>query len=138
VTFKDGKTCKVLAGEWLDPYTSKFFTNPSDLDIDHMVALRDAHESGGHAWDKAKKKAYANDLDDPQHLIAVAARANRSKGARGPDEWLPPNPAVRCQYLKDWSAVKTKWGLTMTAGESRMVTYMLRVCDSGSVPPLPQ
>lgn len=138
VTFKDGKTCKVETGKWLDPYTDKTFTNPSDLDVDHMVALRDAHDSGGSAWDRDKKRAFSNDLDDPQHLIAVSAWANRSKGARGPDEWLPPNVAFRCQYIKDWSSVKSKWELTMTDTESALVEYMLRQCDSGCVPALPQ
>lgn len=138
VTFKDGKTCKVESGKWLDLYTAKTFTDPSKLDIDHMVALRDAHGSGGYAWDSLRKKAFHNSLEDAQHLLAVSASANRSKGARGPDEWLPPNPEYRCDYIKDWSAVKTKWSLSMSESEASMVEYMLRVCDSGCVPALPQ
>ena len=138
VTFKDGKTCIVESGEWLDPYTNETFTDPSALDIDHMVALHDAHDSGGFAWETEKKRLYFNNLDDPKHLIAVSASANRSKGDRGPDEWLPPNPAFRCQYIKDWSSVKSNWELTMAETESAMVGYMLRVCDSGCVPALPQ
>lgn len=138
VTFKDERGCKVASGEWEDPYTGRVFTDPSILDVDHMVALKDAHDSGGYAWDAERKKAFANDLSNPNHLIAVYRSANRSKGSRGPDEWLPTNAAYRCEYIKQWSTVKTKWNLTMSDAEARMVEYMLRVCDSGCAPALPQ
>lgn len=136
VTFTDEKKCRVATGKWNDRYTGQVFTDPSKLDIDHMVALKDAHVSGGYAWDKELKRHYSNDLSNPWHLMAVSASANRSKGARGPDEWLPPNEAFRCEYVEEWSAVKENWELLMP--EREVIYFMLRVCEKGGILPLPQ
>jgi hypothetical protein len=100
VTFEDERECRVTSGRWTDPYTGNVFTNPSDLDIDHVVALKEAHDAGGWEWDRDRKRAYSNNLDNPDQLIAVSASANRSKGSRGPEEWLPPKEDFRCPYLK--------------------------------------
>lgn len=100
VVFEDERQCRVSLGQWRDPYTDQVFTNPSDLDIDHVVALKEAYDAGGWEWDSERKKAYANNLDNPDHLIAVSASANRSKGSRGPEAWLPPKESFRCEYLK--------------------------------------
>ena len=54
--FKDSRKCEVATGSWTDPYTGEVFTNPRDLDIDHMVPLVNAHRSGGHAWDDQAKE----------------------------------------------------------------------------------
>jgi hypothetical protein len=71
---------------WRDPYTGRTFSNPSDLDIDHMVPLGHAHASGGHAWDASRRREYANDLRYRWHLLAVYRSANRAKGDRSPDQ----------------------------------------------------
>ncbi len=74
-----GNGCDVVAGRWVDIYTGSVFTDPSLLDVDHMVPLADAHRSGGAVWDAARKAVYANDLALADALIAVSASANRSK-----------------------------------------------------------
>ena len=121
VTFKDGKTCKVATGRWTCPYTGTVVTEPGALDIDHMVPLREAHGSGGWAWERDKKRLYSNDLKDPNHLIATTASSNRSKGSRAPHEWMPPRVEFWCEYLKAWMGVKRAWGLTMTCEESQFI-----------------
>ena len=102
---------------------------PRDLDIDHLVPLKNAHLSGWWRWDAEMKEEYANDLSDPDHLIAVTAGANRSKGARGPEEWGPPEQSYWCQYATDWTEVKARWELTMTKVESEIVMDMLGTCE---------
>ena len=85
VSFKTDRRCRVAAGEWLAPYTTTtVVTNPSKLDVDHMAPLGNARDSGAWRWSAQRKECYTNYFDDPQHLIAVTASANRSKGARGP------------------------------------------------------
>jgi hypothetical protein len=86
VIFADPGECRVGGGVWRDPYTGRTFSNPSDLDIDHMVPLGHAHASGGHAWDASRRRQYANDLRYRWHLLAVYRSANRAKGDRSPDQ----------------------------------------------------
>lgn len=118
--------CKVVTGLWFDPYTGRTFTDPKDLDVDHMVPLAEAHRSGGFAWTREQKRAYANDLDNPGHLIAVEARANRQKGAKDPAQWMPPNKTYWCAYLLTWLAIKEKWNLSIDEVERWAIDNMLR------------
>ena len=110
VTFETDRGCRVATGRWYGAFTG----DPGDLDIDHLVPLKNAHLSGEWSWDAEMREEYANDLSDPDHLIAVTARANRSKGAKGPEEWGPPEQSYWCQYATDWTEVKARWELTMT------------------------
>ena len=80
-------------------------------------------------WDPTRKGQYANSLGDPGHLIAVTKGANRSKGAKGPEDWHPPDEGCWCQYAKDWTEVKLEWGLTMTQAEAEAVIDMLDTCE---------
>ena len=111
VEFKSNKKCRVVTGNWWDSFTGKKFNDPGKLDIDHLVPLKEAHQSGAYAWDQAKRKAFANELKDSKHLIAVAASANRSKGAKDPAEWLPPNKAFWKKYAQAWVNIKIRWNL---------------------------
>ena len=141
VTFKprdDGKECRVLTGQWTCPYTGTVITDPSKVDVDHMVALKDAHLSGAWEWAPERRQEYANSLADPTHLLATSQYGNRSKGARGPDEWLPPLESARCQYIQDWVKVKEGWELGMAEGEWAVITYMMTICSASQVPVLPQ
>jgi hypothetical protein len=88
--------CSIVSGKWIDPYTLTTFTNPSKLDIDHLVPLGYVAAHGGQAWSTTKKTAYANDLNDPGHLLAVSASANRAKGDDGPSQWKPTHKIFWC------------------------------------------
>ena len=129
VAFKDDRKCKVDSGSWTDPYTGEVVQDPSKLDVDHMVPLANAHDSGGHAWDDDRRARYANSLDYPGHLIATTASANRSKGRKGPDEWRPTDQAYWCQYAIDWVVIKRDWELTATEVESAALRVMLDTCE---------
>ena len=100
VVFKTEKGCRVVSGKWLGAYSGKAFTDASQLDIDHLVPLKEAHESGGHAWNAYKRRDYANDLGDPNTLIAVDRGLNRQKGASDTADWLPPNEVYQEEYAR--------------------------------------
>ena len=119
---------KVIDGLWVGVYTGMITTDPKELQIDHMIPLKEVHISGGHAWNAKKKQDFANDLDHPQALIAVKGGANQSKGARDPAGWMPPNRAYWCQYLADWVSVKKKWGLAMDIKEVNAIKKGRKVC----------
>jgi len=130
VTFKSDKQCQVATGEWLDPFTGDTVTDGTKLDVDHMVPLKNAHDSGGWAWDKDKKAAYANEMRYADHLIAVTASANRKKGARGPEEWKPANQDYWCDYAIDWVQIKVEWELSATKAEWAALQEMIEACDN--------
>ena len=129
VEYTDSDRCRVESGEWNGPYTGETFTNPRDLDVDHMVPLANAHRSGGWAWSEDRKRQYANDLYYGGHLIAVQNSANRAKGADGPEEWRPPDEGYWCQYATDWIAIKNEWRLTATNTEAAALSDMLNTCS---------
>ena len=129
VSFETDRKCRVETGRWFGVFDGHHLENIGHLDIDHMVPLRNAHLSGAWSWHPAMKEEYANYLEDPDHLIAVASRANRSKGARGPEEWRPPDETYWCEYATDWAEIKERWELTMTKVESEIVMDMLGTCE---------
>ena len=129
LTYADANQCRVASGEWTGSYTGQIFTDPGDLDIDHMVPLRNAHDSGGSDWDQARRRVYYNDLSKPEHLIAVSASANRSKGSRGPEDWKPSDSSYWCEYATDRVNIKNSWGLTATNEEATALTEMLETCS---------
>jgi hypothetical protein len=71
VQFKTSSKCRVVSGKWIGLFTGQTFTDPSELDIDHVVPLKEAHESGAWQWDAEKRRRFANYLGDANHLIAV-------------------------------------------------------------------
>ena len=128
VAYEDAGQCRVASGAWIGPYTGEQFNDPGRLDVDHMVPLGNAHQSGGWAWSAPEKRRYANDLSYENHLIAVQASANRSKGSKSPADWRPPDRGYWCQYAVDWIAIKTAWELTATGPEAEALGEMLGTC----------
>jgi len=120
--------CKVIYGVWYDLYTGEVITNPRKLDVDHVVPIKEANDSGAEYWSSDMKRRYYNDLDNPAHLIAVGSSINRSKGSRDLADWLPPNESFHCAYVKMWQSVKNKWGLSMDSAERRVAMEILRDC----------
>jgi len=112
VKFKTGKQCQVIAGKWISSFTGETIYNASDIDIDHVVALKWAWNHGANNWPKDKRVMFAN---DPTNLISVELRLNRQKGAKGLDEWLPPKN--QCQYIVRFLRVSKKYGIQLSSSE---------------------
>jgi len=120
--------CRVASGEWFDPYTGQTITDPTKLDVDHMVPLKAAHDAGGWRWTPDRKREYANNLRYRLHLVAVSASANRQKGDKSPDRWRPENRDYWCAYAQAWATVKFVEALTGTAAERTALKEMLETC----------
>ena len=128
VTYTSDTYCLVSTGKWFGYYTGQYYYNASELDMDHFIPLKNAHQSGGYNWSSSKKEEFANYRLDPDNLIAVNLSANRSKGAKGPDEWKPTNTDYWCQYAYDWIRIKEFWSLTATQAEWEALVSMIATC----------
>ncbi len=122
--------CRPIDGVWRSWYDGEEFHNPSDLDIDHMVPLAEAHRSGAARWPAQRKARFANDYGFPAALTAVSAASNRNKSAQDPAEWRPPSRSAWCQYAHDWIAVKLQWSLSADRDEIGALREMLDTCPS--------
>lgn len=122
----DGK--KVISGLWFCLYTGTVTTDPSTLEIDHLVPLKEAFVSGGSSWSSEKKKAFSNFMGDPHHLLAVNKNANRSKQDKDIANWVPTYPETRCAYVEWWVSVKAQWGLQMDSTEADAASTYLGDC----------
>lgn len=123
-----GSGCALSGGAWFSYYDATSYTSASSLDIDHMVPLAEAWDSGARNWSAAKREAYANDLDFYGSLIAVSASTNRSKGDQDPAEWTPP-AGYACRYATEWVSVKHRWGLSVDSTEKSALTSLASGCS---------
>ena len=128
---KVGAGCYLTGGKWKSPYEGKVFTNPTGLDIDHMVPLAEAWRSGAWAWTAAQRMEFANDLEDSRSLLAVTASLNRSKGDRDVAGWLPVK--AQCAYIANWIAVKSRFDLTVDPTEGEFLQSKITSCKITNV-----
>ena len=135
ITYKVGtRDCKVIAGQLLDPFSGKvitFSTTKVVIDIDHVVALSNAWQTGAAYFDKSKRSQIAN---DPLNLLAVDSKLNRQKGDGDAATWLPPSKAFRCEYVARQVAVKAKYGLWVTKPEKVAIDKILSTCVGQKLP----
>ena len=120
--------CVVLSGVLNDPYsgtTAEFRRGPDTSDqiqIDHIVALSDAWQTGAQQWDDTTRRNFAN---DPLNLQATLGWINHEKGDSDAASWLPPNRAYRCPYVTRIVDVKAKYGLWVTQAERDAIAQVL-------------
>jgi hypothetical protein len=138
ITLKAGTHgCVVLTGTLHDSYTgqaiafSRGVRSSSDVQIDHVVALSDAWQTGAQALSPAKRRALAN---DPLNLLAVDGPQNQRKQDGDAATWLPPNRAFRCAYVARQVAVKRRYGLWVTPAERAAITRVLTRCPDQPLP----
>lgn len=118
--------CDIRRGTWVSYYDRVRVHDSSLLDIDHLVPLAEAWDSGARRWNAATRTRYANDLRDPRSLVAVTASANRSKSDQDPAEWMPEYG--RCRYVREWVAVKIRWSLKVDRAEKRALRRRASHC----------
>lgn len=129
--------CEVVKGVLHDPYTGKTIpferggTTSAAVQIDHVVALGDAWQTGAQQLTVATRQQLAN---DPLELLAVDGPSNQQKSDADAASWLPPNKGFRCEYVARQIAVKYKYRLWVTAGEHDAMAGILHGCPQQFVP----
>jgi hypothetical protein len=135
IVFKTGtRDCKVMSGQLLDPFSGKtliFSSSKSTVDIDHLVSLSNAWQTGAAYFDKKTRESLAN---DPLNLLAVDAKLNRQKGDADAATWLPPLKSFRCEYVARQVAVKAKYLLWVTSAEREAIIKVLDNCPGQLIP----
>jgi hypothetical protein len=122
---ESGASCKIGTGKWTSAYDGVVVTNARELDIDHIVPVKEANRSGARAWSTEQRAKFYN---DSANLVAVSATSNRSKGDSDPGHWRPPLRAYWCDYAKGYAAVKVRYQLTVDQDEKAALSQMLRTC----------
>jgi hypothetical protein len=120
--------CSVVEGRWLSLYDGDTTRDPATLQIDHMVPLAEAWDSGASGWDAERRERYANDMRRHGALIAVSSEMNQSKSDQDPAEWMPPDQGVWCRYVNAWIIQKHDWHLTIDRAERNALGNVLETC----------
>ncbi|MGW3330477.1 HNH endonuclease family protein [Streptomyces rubiginosohelvolus] len=134
---KQGDRCTISGGSWLSYYDESEVSDAKKLDIDHMVPLAEAWDSGAHDWTPERREAYANDLGSERSLVAVTAKTNRSKADKDPAAWMPTAESATCTYLVDWTATKLRWELSADETEQTALLELAKPCADSTVEYVP-
>jgi hypothetical protein len=120
--------CDITRGRWFSYYDGVTWSDSGDVDIDHLVPLAEAWDSGARHWNAGTRERYANDLGDRRALVAVTDNVNQSKGDQDIAEWLPE--LSRCRYVREWVSVKIRWSLTVDRVEKRTARRLAGRCHN--------
>lgn len=132
--------CEVLAAErrpdgtWYSLWDGKDMTSTSQAQIDHVVALAEAWDSGAYGWTTKQRDDFA---DWQTNLTAVTGSSNASHSDRDAAGWLPPKVGARCAYAEIIVTTKFTWNLAIDTAEKSALTQLLNGCTWGStvIPP---
>jgi hypothetical protein len=138
IIFKAGtRNCVVTSGTLVDRYSGETINflrgnvTSMEVQIDHVVALSNAWQTGAFKLSADQRKALAN---DPLNLFAVKGRLNSQKGDGDAATWLPPLKSFRCAYVAQQIAVKAKYSLWVVAPEKAAMGSILAKCPAQKVP----
>ncbi|WP_240644180.1 HNH endonuclease family protein [Antribacter gilvus] len=136
IAYSSGSSCEVASGRLDDPYTGTAIDfrrgkESGAVQIDHIVALKNAWTTGAQDWDRDKRVEFAN---DPLNLVASDGPANMGKGAKDASQWLPDNQAYQCPYVARQIAVKATYDLWVTPAERDAMEDVLLSCPAEPLP----
>ena len=139
---KNSRGCVVISGILNDPYTGKIINfirgkdTSEQVQIDHVVALSDAWQSGAQEISAQERLQLAN---DPENLLAVDGPANQQKSDSDAATWLPANASFRCSYVARQIRVKAKYHLWVKPAEKEAMINVLTPCaGAAEAPPAPK
>ena len=131
------RNCVVESGTLVDRYSGETINfvkgniSSMEVQIDHVVALSNAWQTGAFKLSTDQRRALSN---DPLNLFAVKGRLNSQKGDGDAATWLPPLKSFRCSYVAQQIAVKAKYSLWVTAPEKAAMISILAKCPTQKVP----
>ena len=138
IIYKSGtRDCVVFSGVLMDPYSGEKISfirgvgSSMEVQIDHVVALSNAWQTGAFKLTYERRLAFAN---DPMNLLAVKGRLNSQKGDGDAATWLPPLKSIRCAYVAQQIVVKAKYGLWVTPPEKAEMVGLLSKCPGFKAP----
>ncbi|GAA3527977.1 hypothetical protein GCM10022234_26480 [Aeromicrobium panaciterrae] len=126
-----GKGCKIFRGKWLSYYDNKTWTKSFEVQIDHLVPLAEAWDSGAYTWDLATRIRYANDLGELRALVPTTTDLNYAKVADDP-QWYVPK-VNQCKYIAAWIAVKGRWNMTVDKREKEAIDAVMKGCPDSKL-----
>jgi Protein of unknown function (DUF1524) len=126
-----GPGCSLTGGRWYSYYDGVSWYDPADIDIDHMVPLAEAWDSGARLWSPETREQYANDLGDYRALVGVTDNVNQAKGDQDIAEWLPSRQ--RCRYVREFVAVKIRWRLSVNSAERSEMYDLAATCTNTTI-----
>lgn len=126
-----GSSCALTGGSWYSYYDAVTWTDKGRIDIDHLVPLAEAWDSGASSWSDAQREAYANDLGDDRDLVGVTDSVNQSKSDRDPAGWMPTYE--KCRYIGEWVAVKIRWALEIDTAEKSALKSLSPSCANATI-----
>ncbi|MGA0866661.1 MAG: HNH endonuclease family protein [Candidatus Nanopelagicaceae bacterium] len=137
-TFEDSRErCVIIEGVLIDPYSGERIqfqrgqVTSLAVQIDHVVSLSNAWQTGAFRWSEEKRKRFAN---DPLNLLAVRGSLNAQKGDGDAATWLPPRRSYWCAFVARQIAVKREYRLWVTRPEKRAIEGILERCPKQRIP----
>lgn len=121
--------CRVVKGRWYDAYTGAPIQDAQKAVVEHLVAPREADESGAWRWGEDRKNTFFNDT---RNLAVVSVEQSREKDGRDPARWLPVDASIRCEYVRRWLQVKWTYKLTVDYVEARALVTTMAACAEAS------
>lgn len=128
-----GPGCRLTGGSWRSMYDGVVTSDPSRFDVDHVVALAEAWDSGAARWDSQTRRAFANDLTSNFSLVAVSAGSNRSKADKDLAQWSPASRKAQCWLMTATLVTKYRWSLQVDRAERASLTALVGRCPSTSL-----
>ena len=121
----EAELVKELGGVYA-PYTGRCLRDPGETDVEHIVALSEAHDSGMCGLPQGDKARFAGDL---LNLTLASPEVNREeKRHYDAAEWVPDKN--RCWFAARVVAVRKKYGLTIDEAEAQALEAVLGACES--------
>jgi Excalibur calcium-binding domain/Protein of unknown function (DUF1524) len=103
-----------------------FQRGDGEIEIDHVVSLRNAWDAGAYDWGADRREKFANDL---MNLEAIDSESNQEKDDQPFDDWWPDDLDDECWFAARQITIKKRYSLTVTPAEREALQEALTSCE---------